>query len=76
MQKVADIMKADLRDAIARGYTRDASDLAIYATASGVIADLNQLRPIAVGVLNAAGYCECGTKFQVNPRCPLCSRVR
>jgi hypothetical protein len=74
MQKVSDIMQEDLRDALANGYTRDASDLAILATASGIRDDLSNLRSIAASLLNEAGYCACGTKFGNDPRCPSCSR--
>lgn len=75
MQKVTDIMRADLREALANGFTRDAQDLAIYATASGVVADLSKLVILASDVLNEAGHCECGVKFSAGPRCDTCGRA-
>jgi hypothetical protein len=75
MDKVAEIMRADLRDALAKGYTRDANDLAVYATASGVREDLNKLVILASDVLNEAGYCECGVKFSEGSRCNSCGRL-
>lgn len=75
MDKVTDLMRADLRDALACGYTRDASDLAVYATASGVREDMNKLVILASDVLNEAGYCECGVKFGAGPRCNSCGRL-
>lgn len=75
LDKVADIMKADLRDALTNGFTKDARDLAAYVTASGVKDDLNQLRILASEVLKEAGLCECGVKFGDQPKCSSCGRL-
>lgn len=75
MENVSNIMRECFREALARGYTRDAQDLAVYATASGVRADLNKLVILASDVLNEAGYCECGVKFSTGSRCSSCGRL-
>jgi len=72
---VTDIMREHLRVNLAKGYTRDASDLAAYATASGVLGDLNKLVILASDVLNEAGYCECGVKFSAGSECSSCGRL-
>jgi hypothetical protein len=68
-ERTKDIMRECLREALANGYTRDANDLSVYATASGVFENLSKLRVIAAGILNDAGYCECGVKFNGSDRC-------
>jgi hypothetical protein len=70
------ILTEGLREDEGRAY--DASALVLLACRPNEPALFRALipyfRPMAVKVLNDAGYCSCGTRLEA-PRCPQCSTL-
>ena len=80
-EQLTQLMRVNLKEIHNGGHLADASDLAVLAVATvlGLSRDqrgekVREWRSLACIVLNEAGYCECGVKWEPS-RCPFCSRL-